>query len=321
MKGVNKVALNPSQFLSLVIPVYGGEKVLPELLIQIKKAMKLNQRNFEIIFVCDNSPDNSWQVIEKFCENNPNIKGLLLRMNATQHNALMAGFHHAKGEIIVTMDDDLQHSPKDIEILVRAVEEGSDVAYGEFTKRKHPLWQILGSKLNNLVAGFLIGKPKNLYLSPFRAISSNIIKDILRYKGPYVYLDGLILSVTKNITSKKVDHVDRFNGQSHYGFRVRLSLWLKMATSFSIVPLRVTSFLGLTIASLGFMSALLIVIWRLIGNSWPEGWALIVVTILVIGGVQLIALGMLGEYLGRVLITINLTPQYVIEKLIGKEET
>ena len=127
MKGVNKVALNPSQFLSLVIPVYGGEKVLPELLIQIKKAMKLNQRNFEIIFVCDKSPDNSWQVIEKFCENNPNIKGLLLRMNATQHNALMAGFHHAKGEIIVTMDDDLQHSPKDIEILVRAVEVGSDV--------------------------------------------------------------------------------------------------------------------------------------------------------------------------------------------------
>ena len=126
--------------------------------------------------------------------------------------------------------------------------------------------------------------------------------------------------MTKNITSKVVDHVERLEEGSHYGFRARLSLWLKMATSFSIAPLRVTSFLGLGIAGLGFIGSLVIVIRRIMGTSWPEGWALLIVAILVMGGVQLFALGILGEYLGRVLVTINSTPQYVIKKLIGKEE-
>lgn len=306
--------------LSIVIPVYGSELVLSALVSQIEDVMAglADLRgNYEIIFVCDRSPDNSWRVIQALSSDHAQIRGILLRMNAGQHNALMAGFAVAKGEIIVTMDDDLQHSPADIPKLLLEIQNGSDVAYARFKNRNHALWKIAGSRLNNLVAGYLMEKPNDLYLSPFRALTAAIRDDILRYRGPYVYVDGLILSVTRNISSVDVDHHDRYAGNSRYGLRKSLSLWLKMATSFSIVPLRLTSLLGLLFAGLGFLLAFLLIIQKFTLNIMPVGWSSLIVTVLIIGGVQLLALGMLGEYLGRVLLTINSRPQYVIAETIG----
>lgn len=304
--------------LSLVIPVYGSEAVLPELVDQIRATLdKLSdvRTSYEIIFVCDNSPDKSWQVISMLSHNFPQVRGILLRMNAGQHNALMAGFSQAKGEIIVTMDDDLQHSPSDIPSMLDKIDSNCDVVYARFRNRNHAVWKIAGSKLNNIVAGYLMQKPRDLYLSPFRAIKSSIIKEILRYQGPYVYVDGLILSVTRNINSIDVNHYERFSGNSRYSFQKSLSLWLKMATSFSVTPLRLTSLLGLFFSGLGFILALLLVIQKLTLDLMPIGWSSLIVTILIIGGVQLLALGMLGEYLGRVLLTLNLKPQYVIAEV------
>ena len=306
--------------LSIVIPVYGSELVLPELVSQIKKVLAGLEEirgNYEIIFICDRSPDNSWRVIQRLSADHPQVFGVLLRMNAGQHNALMAGFAKARGEVIVTMDDDLQHSPADIPKLLQEIRQGYDVAYARFKNRNHALWKIAGSRLNNLVAGYLMQKPKELYLSPFRAMKADIRDDILRYRGPYVYVDGLILSVTRNIASVDVDHHDRYAGESRYGLRKSLSLWLKMATSFSIVPLRLTSLLGLLFSGFGFFMAILLVIQRFTLNLMPIGWSSLIVTILIIGGVQLLALGMLGEYLGRVLLTINSRPQYVIAETVG----
>jgi undecaprenyl-phosphate 4-deoxy-4-formamido-L-arabinose transferase len=306
--------------LSIVIPVYGSELVLPELVSQIKKVLvglEEIRGNYEIIFICDRSPDNSWRVIQRLSADHPQVFGILLRMNAGQHNALMAGFAKARGEVIVTMDDDLQHSPADIPKLLQEIRQGYDVAYARFKNRNHALWKIAGSRLNNLVAGYLMQKPKELYLSPFRAMKADIRDDILRYRGPYVYVDGLILSVTRNIASVDVDHHDRYAGESRYGLRKSLSLWLKMATSFSIVPLRLTSLLGLLFSGFGFFMAILLVIQRFTLNLMPIGWSSLIVTILIIGGVQLLALGMLGEYLGRVLLTINSRPQYVIAETVG----
>lgn len=302
--------------LSLVIPVYGSEQVLPELVRRLQGMLERQGRpqgDYELILVCDCSPDRSWAVIRRLAEQFPWVRGILLRMNAGQHNALMAGFRQARGRIIVTMDDDLQHSPDDIPLLLAELAQGGrDVVYARFKSRKHAAWKIAGSRINDLVAGYLMNKPRGLYLSPFRAMTAAIRDDILRYQGPYVYVDGLILSVTRNIGTVDVDHHDRYAGDSGYSLSKSVSLWLKMATNFSIVPLRITSFVGLCFAGLGFVLALALIIQKLTVDRMPIGWSSLIVTILIVGGVQLLALGMVGEYLGRVLLILNSRPQYVV---------
>jgi undecaprenyl-phosphate 4-deoxy-4-formamido-L-arabinose transferase len=260
-------------------------------------------------------------VIQSLAATHPWVRGILLRMNAGQHNALMAGFAEARGQIIMTMDDDLQHSPSDIPTLLDELAAGRDVVYARFRSRQHATWKIWGSRLNDKVAGYLMHKPAGLYLSPFRAMKAAIVQDILRYRGPYVYVDGLILSVTRNIGTVEVEHHERFAGDSGYSLKKSISLWLKMATNFSIVPLRLTSFAGLVIASLGFILAVLLVIQKFTIDRMPIGWSSLIVTILMIGGVQLVALGMLGEYLGRVLLTLNSRPQYVIGEKVGLDDS
>lgn len=311
---------NKNVDISIVIPVYGSENVLEELTSQIKLAAAKDQilfGNYEIIFVCDNSPDHSWDVINQIALNNANVLGLLLRINAGQHNAIMAGLTVASGRIIVTMDDDIQHSPFEINLLLSGLIDDVDVIYGKFKNRKHAYWKILGSRLNNFVAGYLIKKPKELYLSPFRAMRRSIVLEIIKYTGPYVYIDGLILSVTRRIASVDVNHYGRYAGGSGYSFGKSLSLWLKMATNFSIAPLRLTSLLGIFFSVIGFLFAILFIIQKFTLNLMPNGWSSIMVAILIIGGVQLLALGMIGEYLGRVLLTINQKPQYVVADSIN----
>jgi undecaprenyl-phosphate 4-deoxy-4-formamido-L-arabinose transferase len=301
--------------LSLVIPVYGSEAVLPELVRRLRTMFDQQGRpsaDYELILVCDCSPDRSWAVIRGLAQQYPWVRGILLRMNAGQHNALMAGFRQARGRVIVTMDDDLQHSPDDIPLLLAELAQGRDVVYARFKSRKHAAWKVAGSRLNDLVAGYLMNKPGGLYLSPFRAMTAAIRDDILRYQGPYVYVDGLILSVTRNIGTVDVDHHERYAGDSGYSLRKSVSLWLKMATNFSIVPLRITSFVGLCFAGLGFVLALALIIQKLTLDRMPIGWSSLIVTILIVGGVQLLALGMVGEYLGRVLLILNSRPQYVV---------
>lgn len=314
---------NQAPYLSFVIPVYGSEKVLPELVSRLDAVMDTmpeTRQNYEVIFVCDQSPDRSWHVIQQLSAQHAWVRGILLRMNAGQHNALMAGFAEARGQIIMTMDDDLQHSPSDIPSLLAELASGRDVVYARFKNRQHASWKIWGSRLNDKVAGYLMNKPSNLYLSPFRAMRAAIVRDILRYTGPYVYVDGLILSMTRNIGTVEVEHHDRFAGDSGYSLRKSISLWLKMATNFSIVPLRLTSFAGLVMAGVGFLLAVLLVIQKFTLDAMPIGWSSLIVTILMIGGVQLVALGMLGEYLGRVLLTLNSRPQYVIGETVGLVE-
>ena len=301
--------------LSLVIPVYGSEPVLPELVRRLQAMFDQQGRpsgDYELILVCDCSPDRSWAVIRSLAKQYPWVRGILLRMNAGQHNALMAGFSKARGRVIVTMDDDLQHAPEDIPLLLAELAQGRDMVYARFKSRKHAGWKVAGSRLNDLVAGYLMNKPKGLYLSPFRAMIADIRDDILRYQGPYVYVDGLILSVTRNIGTVDVDHHERYAGDSGYSLRKSISLWLKMATNFSIVPLRITSFVGLCFAGVGFVLALVLIIQKLTLDRMPIGWSSLIVTVLIVGGVQLLALGMLGEYLGRVLLILNSRPQYVV---------
>lgn len=312
--------------LSVVIPVYRSESILRRLAEKLGETLPaLFGDSFEVILVNDCSPDGSREVLLSLARERSWWKVINLRKNAGQHNAIMAGLRVARGRQIVTMDDDLQHDPDDIPKLLAALAQGYDVCYAGFHAKQHALWKKLGSAFNDRMAVYLLGKPPGLYLSPFRAMVSGIRDELIKFTGPNVYLDGLILTNTNSITSIKIDHHARADGQSGYSLRKSISLWLKMATSFSVLPLRLASLTGIAVSMLGFLLALGFVIQRFTINAMPVGWASLMVCMLIIGGIQLLALGTIGEYLGRTLRHINSTPQAVIEStaniLSGDEQS
>lgn len=303
--------------ISIVIPVYNSEKILHKLTETITSS--INKKSFEIVFVYDCSPDNSWKVLEEISKKYSFVKAIALRKNSGQHNAIMAGLNYAVGDIIIMMDDDLQHSPKYIEELYEKIILGSDVCYTKYSEKKHEQWKIIGSKFNNFVASMLLKKDKDLYLSSFKAINAEIKNEIIKYDGPYVYIDGLILDVTSNITTLKVEHFSRVEGEGNYNLYRSVSLWLKMATNFSVVPLRVASIMGLVLSSFGFLLAIYFTIVRLfVDPELPLGWASLMVSVLVLGGIQLLTLGVIGEYLGRTFLKINKKPPYAIKEVLNR---
>ena len=305
--------------LSVVIPVYGSAPILPELIRHLGNELTpaIGPGGFEVILVQDCGPDDAWKVIESLAPSHPWLAAIDLRKNAGQHNAVMAGLAHARGDYIVTMDDDLQHSPRDVPLLVETLRQGADVCYAQFRSRRHALWKLAGSRFNDAVAQRLLKKPKGLYLSPFRAMRREIRDEIVRYQGPFVYVDGLILQATNRIATIVVEHHQRSDGQSGYSLAKSISLWLQMATSFSVMPLRFVSFTGIAASLIGFLLATVVILQKLSNPQLAVGWASLIVSVLLMGGMQLLALGAIGEYVGRVLLTINRKPQYLIRKTIG----
>lgn len=300
--------------ISIVIPAYRSAGILPQLVERLAEMLTQHFSSYEVILVDDCSPDNTWKVIEKICSSTPWVKGIGLRKGAGQHGAIVAGLNDASGEIIVTMDDDLQHSPSDVPALYAKIQEGFDVCYTEFDKRNHERWKILGSQFNNLVASLLLKKPRDLYLSSFKAFHREIKDEIIKYQGPFPYVDGLILSITRHITSIKVAHHARLEGESNYSLSKLVRLWMHMATNFSILPLRVASYLGIAFSIMGFLLAIALVVMRFMSHDVPVGWTSLAVAILVIGGIQLLAIGAIGEYLGRAFLLLNRQPQFVIRR-------
>ena len=300
--------------LSIVIPVYNSEKILDELIKQIGGNLDF-VNSYEIILVNDCSSDNSWEKIKQKCGDYSFVKGINLRKNVGQHNAVMAGLNYANGEVIIMMDDDLQHDPKYLEALYDQVRGGYDVCYTRFTNKKHKLWKILGSKFNDFVANILLGKPKDLYLSSFKAISSDINKTIIQYDGPYPYVDGLLLSTTSSFISIDIEHKERFVGAGGYTLKSSLSLWLKMATSFSVLPLRISTYIGFLISIFAYFMGAYYILLRLFSDTAPDGWTSLMVVILFIGGIQLFSIGIIGEYVGRSYLKISNKPQYSIKEM------
>lgn len=300
--------------LSIVIPVYKSFSILDELAKQIQEAANFVE-TFELILVNDCSPDKSWEKISQLTEEYSFIKGISLRKNSSQHNAIMAGLNHACGDVIVMMDDDLQHSPRHIQSLYKEIQKGSDVCYTKFTEKKHKLWKKLGSKFNDSVANLLLKKPKDLYLSSFKAISKAILPEIIAYDGPYPYIDGLILGVTQSITVIEIEHHERFDGSGNYNLISSLSLWLKMATSFSVFPLRMATYLGISISLISFLLGIYYILLSIFSNGLPPGWTTLIVVMLFLGGIQLISIGIIGEYVGRSYLKLNKKYQFVVKEI------
>lgn len=300
--------------LSIVIPVYKSFSILDELAKQIQDATGFVE-TFELILVNDCSPDKSWEKICLLTEKYTFIKGINLRKNSSQHNAIMAGLNHASGDIIIMMDDDLQHSPKHIQSLYEEIRKGSDVCYTKFAEKKHKLWKRLGSRFNDSVANLLLKKPRDLYLSSFKAISKAILPEIIAYDGPYPYVDGLILAVTQSISVIEIEHHERFDGSGNYNLISSLSLWLKMATSFSVIPLRMATYMGISISLISFLLGIYYILLSMFSNDFPPGWTTLIVVMLFLGGIQLISIGIIGEYVGRSYLKLNKKYQFVVKEI------
>ncbi|OGS33804.1 MAG: glycosyl transferase family 2 [Elusimicrobia bacterium RIFOXYB2_FULL_49_7] len=303
--------------LSIVIPVYNSETCVDALCDRLEKV--LAGFAYEIILINDHSPDGSWQKICTVAQQNPNIVGVNLRKNVGQDNAIMAGLRLSQGEFVIIMDDDLQHSPEDIPKLLEACRAtGADVVYAHFGHQQHARWKRLGSALNGWVAEKLIYKPKGVYLSPFKIIRREVVLEMVKYEGPWPYVQGLLLSVTSSIAEVDVEHKPRHAGRSNFNFIRSASVFLKLVTSFSVIPLRIASFLGMGAALTGFLLAGYYVYEYFALDSTVEGWTSLVLLVLVLGGLILMSLGLIGEYLGRLVLSVNRRPQYVIKEVIGR---
>jgi len=302
--------------LSIVIPVYNSRDIVFNLLETIKNNINFVNK-YEVILVNDNSSDDSWRKIVELKDSYPFLKGVNLMRNFSQHNAIMAGLNEASGEVIVTMDDDLQHNPADIKLIYEKIKnEGWDVCYTKFRSKNHKSWKLLGSDFNDYVANLLIKKPKDLYLSPFRGMTRQVKDFVIEYNGPYPYVDGLILSVTTHVTSVEVEHHCRLVGDGNYTLVKSIALWTKMATGFSVLPLRFATYMGIFVSFFSLLLLLLFVVQKFIYDAMPDGWTSIVVLILFFGGVQLLAIGIIGEYIGRTYLNVNKKEQYIIREKI-----
>ena len=297
--------------LSIVIPVYNGARTIGAL-IDALAGLKI-PGGHEVVLVNDGSPDDSEAVCRKLVERSDiPITFANLSHNFGEHNAVMAGLSFARGDYVITMDDDLQNPPEEVARLVAYTKEQKlDVVYTRYRTKQHALWRNLGSRFANWAANLVLEKPKELYLSSFRCISAFVVEHVLRYQGPYPYVDGLILQVTRNVGSLEVMHLPRAEGRSNYTLRRLVRLWLNMFVNFSVIPLRASALIGFFTSILGIIWAVETVLEALTGRP-PEGWASLMVAVLLLSGLQLMLLGIVGEYLGRVFLTANRKPQYIV---------
>ncbi len=301
--------------LTIVIPVYRGANTIGQVVAELS-ALK-PEGGLEIILVNDGSPDNSGDVCRSLLPNaTVPITYIEHARNYGEHNAVMTGLRKARGNYVITMDDDLQNPPEEvIHLYDHARKGGWDVVYTRYAIKQHAAWRNLGSRFANAVADRLLDKPRGLYLSSFRCMARLVVESVTRYTGPYPYVDGLIMEVTQRIDSIEVRHLPRAEGRSNYTLTRLVRLWLNLATSFSLAPLRVAIFLGIGMSVLGAVGASATIAEALITRATPSGYASTMVVILLVGGVQSMILGVLGEYVGRTFLSANGKPQGTVRSI------
>lgn len=306
--------------LSVVVPVYNSERCLEELHRQVTDALR--DKTYELILVNDQSADGSWCVIRRLCDSDQAVMGINLRMNAGQDNALLCGLRRARGLFVAVMDDDLQHSPYDILALYEQCKTRDlDVCYARFPVIKEALWKKAGSWLNGKLAEIVIAKPKHLYLSPFKVIRQEIVAEIVKYTAPFPYVDGLILGVTRNVGEIAIAHNERYCGKGNYGMAKSLLVFARVATGFSVWPLRFSSYIGMAFSLCGFALALFYLVQYALLDQSVEGWITLVIVQLVLGGLLLFSIGVVGEYLGRLYLSCNGKPQATVKEICGGPAT
>src|SRR5258708_4129718 len=302
--------------LSTAVPVYSGAATIGEL-VNALRALEIAGR-LEIVLVVDGSPDNSLAVCKQLAvEPGAPIVLLSLSRNYGEHNAVVGGLARAGGSYGITMDDDLQNPPSEVKRLFEYARDGGyDAVYTYYEEKKHAAWRNFGSRFTNWCADHLIDKPRGLYLSSFRCLSAFVREQITAgYEGPFPYVDGLVFQVTQNVGRLQVQHLPRVEGRSNYTLARLFRLWLSMFSNFSAIPLRFATLFGIAFGALGALAAVIVVVEAISDNKPPQGWASLMVAVLVLAGVQLIVVGLIGEYLGRMFLAVNRKPQYLVREV------
>lgn len=303
--------------ISVVIPVFQGANTIVQLTEKLVASLKAY--DLEVVLVNDGSTDNSHDLcLSLFKTYDKIVKYACLSKNFGEHNAVMAGLSNATGDYAVIIDDDFQNPPDEIDVLIKkAVKDRLDVVYGYYAKKEHSFFRNMGSAFNNLVATYLFNKPRGLYLSSFKCMSKFIVSEVVKYNGPFPYIDGLIWRSTNNVGEVLVRHDKRRQGRSGYTLKKLLKLWTNMFVNFSVYPLRMSTLLGILFSLLGGCLTIFFIIDKLLNPGMPVGVTAILTSILTFAGVQLLILGLIGEYLGRLFMTNNQTPPYVVRHMFG----
>lgn len=309
-----------NQSLSIVVPVYCAEKTLQELVDQLSKTLPSLADQFEIILVNDGSKDRSWDLIEDLAGKFPYITGINLMRNYGQHNALLCGIRAAKYDIIITMDDDLQHPPETIHLLLEKLNEGFDVVYGSPLSETHGLFRDAASLITKLVMGNMMNVETARYVSAYRAFRTRLRESFANYQASTVSIDVLLTWGTNKFSYIKVEHNSRFAGRSHYTFRKLVAHAMNMITGFSTIPLRISSGVGFFFTLFGVFVFLYALLRYLIsGGSTVPGFTFLASVIAIFSGAQLFALGIMGEYLARMHFRLMDKPSYAVKDKVEHE--
>ena len=312
--------------ISFVIPCYRSENTIGHVIAEIDgKMQEMKEYEYEVVMVNDCSPDHTLESIRKLCAERPAgngaRKGVSFAKNFGQHSALMAGLRETTGDYVVCLDDDGQTPANEVDKLIGKLEEGFDAVYAKYEHKKHSAFRNLGSKVNELMTRVMLGKPKELFISSYFAVRRFIVQDMIRYENSYPYVIGLVLRSTKSITNVVVNHRDREEGSSGYTLKKLLGLWFNGFTAFSVKPLRIATAIGSICAAIGFLYGIYTVIKKIFINpDVPMGFSSTMAAIVFFGGMIMLMLGLIGEYIGRIYISLNNSPQYVIREKIGAPE-
>jgi undecaprenyl-phosphate 4-deoxy-4-formamido-L-arabinose transferase len=308
--------------ISFVIPCYRSEKTLEGVVAEIQGTMdNINKYEYDIILVNDCSPDGTFNVITSLCKRFDNIIGIDLAKNFGQHAALMAGLRKSDGDIVVCLDDDGQTPANEVNKLLDEIENGRDVVYASYGHHKqHNAFRNFGTWMNDIMTRAMLGKPRNLHITSYFAAKRFVVDSMLEYENSYPYVIGLVLRATKNISNVPVNHRSREVGTSGYTLKKLFGLWFNGFTAFSILPLRIATVTGVIFAIAGFIYGIYTIIKKFVNPSVPMGFSSLMAAVVFIGGIVMIMLGLIGEYIGRIYISINNSPQYVIRQEIGVDD-
>ncbi len=302
--------------ISFIIPCYGSEKTV-EIVINeiIKTVLEKKEYDYEIVAVNDFSPDNVLDILKKLAQENEKIKVLSLAKNMNRPGALMAGMSICTGEYVVLMDDDGQCPMDHLWDLVKPIEEGHDVTIAKYPTYKQSKFKSFGTIVNRKMTEIIIEKPKDLSFTNFSILKKFIVDEILKYKNPYPYMTGLLLRTTNDIVNVEMEERKRITGNTTFTLKKMLKLWINGFTAFSVKPLRLSTIIGFFTALAGFAYGIHIIIHKVfIHPEIAQGYSSLMAALLFIGGIIMVMLGLIGEYVGRIYICINNSPQFVIKE-------
>ena len=309
--------------LSFVIPCYRSEKTIKKVTDEIVETV--SQRpdyDYEIICVNDASPDNVYNILQELAAENKKIKVVNLVQNMGKHAAVLAGYSFVSGDYIVDLDDDFQSPTYELWKLLDCVEKDEcDYATAHYRQKKQAAWKNFGSNVNVLMGVVMLDKPKELRFENFSVMKRFVVNEVIKYTSPYPYLEGLVLRVTRRIKMVEMDERERAdNNKTGYTFRKSVALWLNGFTAFSVKPLRMATFLGILTALIGFLTGTVMIIRKFVDPDIVMGYTSLAVIQLFLGGMILMCLGLIGEYVGRIYIGQNKAPQYVVRNTINLTE-